>query len=899
MQLISANIKYLPFRGYLIQSMVILSFLTCMQHVYSQDLDQKISLKVKNKPLENVIRCISRAGQLHFSYSSQSIDPDMKISCRFKDVPIREVLNEVLLKNGIEWFEIEQQIVLKPLNTNADGEAISLSGLNANYTISGFIRDKHTGEALIGANVDVRGTAFGVASNSFGFYSLTLPPGTYTIVYSYLGFQHITKEIFLKSDMDLSFELEETSLGIREVVITANNAESIPGIDMLADFSFSGRTLAKLPGFAGNVDVLKALQTLPGIRSFGDGSSLFYVRGGNNDQNLMMIDGAPIYNPSHLFGFFSVFTPDAINDIKIFKGDFPARYGGRASSVIDITAREGNMKRFGFGGNVGPYASSLTLEGPFVKDKASFIVSGRLSTLNWFNNLTDNDGSFRLYFYDLNAKVNMKASGKDRFFLTFYTGKDEFNRIINSVYRTFGISWDNLAGTFRWNHVFSPKLFSNTTINLSNYSYYLYLSSNQEDYWKSSITSLTMKSDVSWYFNPKNIIRMGFSIAQHRSDPGNVYLEAPADNPGLRKVSKYRSMEYVLYLSNEQKIGKKISLNYGVRLPVWQNIGPTTIYYFDVNHVVIDTHNVGKNLYYNTFICPELRVSASYALSGRSSLKASYNRTTQFMQLLSNATGPFTSLEVWVPAGPNVKPLKADQVTAGYFLNLLSDRLKFSAEAFYKHFMDHMDYADHTDLLYNPLIESELRFGKSWSYGLELMLQKPSGKMSGWIGYTYSRVLVQTPEVNGGNTYPASYDSPHSICFFMSYDTQKRWSFSVNWIYFTGNPVTTPTGFYKYNGYTVPVYGNRNNERLPDYHRLDLSVAYRLNKPEGRFRHHVILTLYNAYGRENPFSVSFNKYRGDQGEYLVPSNQDGSYELVPTMISVAGIIPSINYQFKF
>ena len=856
-------------------------------------------MDVENTPLGEVLRQISEKGDIQFSYSSQIISTNQEISFKCTNKSVKDVLNEILGSRGIDWLEVENQVVLKLRITERQAENPTLSRAIPVHAISGYVYDSLTGEALIGANVMVKKLVKGTTSNEYGFYSLSLPEGVAEIEFSYLGFRGETYLLNLVKDTLISPDLREVSFGMREVVISARDNEQLPAVNQPGDFNFSGATLDRLPGFAGDVDVLKALQLLPGIRSFGDGSSLYYVRGGNNDQNLLMIDEAPIYNPSHLFGFYSVLAPDAINDMEIYKGDFPARYGGRASSVINITAREGNMKRISFGGNIGPYASSLTLEGPIVKDKASFIVSGRLSTLNWLNYLVDNSGSFDLYFFDINAKINVKPTRKDRIFLTFFTGRDQFNRFTNSVYQTYGISWDNLAATLRWNHLFNPKLFSNTTLNYSSYDYSLYLSSDRKSYWQSSIGNLTLKSDVTWFLNPANTLHAGFAISRYQSNPGNITQQEDEEQLEIREVPKYTSMEYLLYLSNEQKIGNRFSLNYGIRLPVWQNFGPTSVYFFDPNYTVIDTVTVGKNISYDIFFSPEPRLSIGFALNKVSSLKASYSRTTQFMQLLSNATGPFTSLEVWAPAGPNIQPLKTDQVTMGYFLKFASSTFFFSAEAFYKNFRNHIDYTDHANLLYNPLLEGELRFGKAWSYGLEMLLQKPAGKLSGWVGYTWSRAMTETQGVNGGDPYPASFDSPHNLSIFVSYDTRKRWSFSANWVFMTGNPITSPIGFYEFNGYEVPLYGEKNNDRLPNYHRLDLSVVYRLNKPESQFRHTLSVTLYNAYGRANPFSVSFNKYQDDQGNFVVPSNLEGDYELVPTMISVAGIIPSINYQFKF
>jgi len=884
-------------RWVIILSFCALRFALC-NIVEAQDLRQPITIKVENRPLKEVLNQISATSGVHFSYSTQLIDPEQKVTYETEDTPVRQVLIEVLGPLGIEYVNVEEHLVLRP--SHPDLPLISReTPMKQKFTLSGHVRSQVDGEALIGANIYVPGTQYGAITNAYGFYSLTLPQGDHLVVYSFIGFDGDTITLDLRKDVRYSASLEEVSMGITEVIIRASDKGAVPGIDQLGDFRMTGRTLSKLPGFAGEVDVIKALQVLPGVNSFGDGSSFFFVRGGNFDQNLMMIDEAPIYDPAHLFGFFSVISPDAINEMKIYKGDFPSRYGGRASSVIDITAREGNSKRFGFGGNIGIYASSLTFEGPFKKEKASFIISGRMSNIGWLGRLASGDNSLKINFYDLNTKFNVQVSKKDRLYLTVYMGQDQFKRKQGLGVSSFGISWDNIASTLRWNHVFNHKLFMNTTLNYSNYRYFLYLSSDEQEYWQSTIANTSLKSDLSWYINSKNTIRAGFSMSQYRVNPGNIHLRTPEDEQYLRQVPQYKSMEYVFYASNEQRIGKHWSLNYGIRLPIWVDYGPTSVYYFDVNHNVIDVLEVESNNYYASFVVPEPRFSFGYTFRKGSSLKAGYSRMGQFLRVMSNGTGPFSSLDVWTVAGPNIEPLIAQQLSAGYFLDWAEMKWELSLETYYKVYENHMDYADHANLLYNPLIEGELRFGDAWTYGVEFMLRKAKGRFNGWLGYTWSRTFAQVPEVNGGEVYPAYWDVPHNLAFFMAYETKKRWSFSANFIYRTGNPYTTPIGFYDYDGYTTPIYGERNNDRLPDYHRLDLSVAYRLNKTDNRYKHNLSLTLYNAYGRANPFSISFNKYEESDGKFLIPSDQSGNYELVPTMISVAGVIPSINYQFKF
>jgi len=866
---------------------------------FAQDLDKRITIHLKNKTLDEAIRVIGDSANIFFSYNPQSIPVEKKVTLHITGKSVREVLEEVLTPNGITYSLVENQIVLRLLSPENPVSEYSGQKATRKYTIHGYIRETMTGEVLIGANVYVRENQMGTTSNGYGFYSLTLTPGKNTLVFSFLGYITQTREITLDENMSLSIDMEEAKVDIPGVEIIGGTEESELQHARLSEIRISKKTLAQMPGFAGNLDIIRALQSIPGIQTYGDGSASYYVRGGDSDQNLLLIDEAPIYNPSHLFGFYSALTPDAINDVQIYKGDFPARFGGRLSSVIDVKGKEGNLKRFGFSGNVGPYASVLTLEGPIIRDRSSFFISGRLSTLNWLGNLFPELKDFNFIFYDINAKLNFKLNDNNRFFLTFYTGNDDFSRIINSSYRTFGIRWNNLVGTLRWNHLFSNRLFSNTTVNYSQYNYYLFISQQQNDYWNSRISNLTLKSDLTWFLNPQNTLKAGFEISLHNSNPGNVTLVRENDQKQAPDVAKYHMVEYDLYVSNEQHIGKKLTLRYGLRLPVWQDFGPTTLYYFNALHQVIDTVQAGNNSGYIAFVSPEPRISLEWSINPKSALQASYTRNTQFLQVLSNSTGPFTSLDVWVPSGPNIKPQKADQLTLGYFRKIIRSKLNLSAEIFYKYFSDHIDYRDNANLLYNPLIEGEIRQGNAWSYGLEIMLRKPEGKFTGWIGYTFSRAFIQTPEVNGGNPYPATYDRPNDVCINVSFNDNKHWAISANWIYMTGGAFTSPIGFYYYNGYSVPVYGEKNNDRLPDYHRLDLSATYTFSKPGKRFQHSLTVTLYNVYGRLNPFSVNFNKMMDDKGNFVVPSNLDGDYELIPTTFSVAGIIPSINYLFKF
>ena len=877
----------------IISSLIIVALLFSFpKFSLSQDLNKKISFTLRNVALIEVINKINEITKFGFSYSPQLIPLDNKVSVKVKNKNIVEVLDAIFKKNGIDYSIIENQIVLKPLK-NID---IQNNGINQveknNYTISGYLKDRKTGEVMIGATVFAKGTCLGTITNAYGFYSLTLPKGNYDIVFSFIGYQNISRNIELKEDKIISTELEEAMVDIKAMEVKDSTKSSVINNNQFSEMKLSLKTLSQLPGFVGDIDVIKSLQTIPGIKSFGDGSTLFYVRGGNSDQNFIMLDEAPIYNPSHLFGFFTAITPDAIKDVEAYKGDFPANYGGRLSSVIDIRTKDGDMKKTGFSGSICPFTSDLSVDGPIFKDKCSFYVSGRKSNLGWFTSYYTGN-NITLNFFDVNAKLNYKINNNNRLFLTLYGGNDDC--VMESAERT----WDNILGTFRWNHIFNDKLFCNTTFFSSRYDYYLYFDKNYNDYWGSSISNNTFKTDYTYYLNPKNIIKAGIEAGLHASDPGNLHLSNTDNQANVPSISKYSSAEFDFYLSNEQYINKKISIRYGCRLPVWINTGAVTIYSFDANNNVIDTISINTNVAYSTFVSPEPRINLKYTINEKSCIKTSYSRTTQFIQLLTNSTSPFTSLEVWVPSGPNIKPQKADQYAIGYFSKFYKSKFNFSIETFYKQFYNQIDYADHANIFINPLLEGELRFGKAWSYGAELMLRKEEGKFTGWISYTYSKVFEKINGINNDNKFPSSYDKPNDISLNISYNDNKHWSFSANWIYSTGAAITTPIGFYYYNGYSVPLYGDKNNDRLPDYHRMDISITYKFNKPERRYQQLLTLTLYNVYARKNPISVNFNKIIDDNGDIVVPSNLNGGYNLVPTIISWAGIIPSITYNFKF
>jgi hypothetical protein len=868
-------------------------------NAFTQNPEKKITIVVHDQPLGDVIHQISEKGDILFSYNPQSIPVSKKITVVARKTSLTKLFELVFTANGIDYSVSEKQIILKPHKKEISDQPDTKLHSVHKYTISGFIRDKSTGDVIIGASVYDVASLQGTTTNTYGFYSLSLPEGEYSIINSFIGYKAVPQQVNLKKNTEITTELEALAIDIKAVEILADPDNAHIHVNQSGDIRFTSSALKQIPGFAGNVDVLKTLQNVPGIVTFGDGSSFYYVRGGNSDQNLLLIDEAPIYNPSHLFGFFSALSPDAIKDVNVYKGDFPANYGGRLSSVVDVRAREGNMKRLGFSGNIGPYTTDFTFEGPLLKDKSSFLISGRKSNLNWLNLSNDDQRTYKFNFYDINAKINLQLNRNNRLFLTLFSGNDVFERYNKINLNTFGISWNNVAGTLRWNHVFNNRLFSNTTACFSRYNYNLDISKELRNYWNSSITNATIKTDFSLYLSPKNTVKAGFEISSHQSNPGNVHFANIESPSSLPHVSEYQCQEFNFYAGDEQQIGHKLFARYGLRLTRWNDLGPASVYYFDANHNVIDTIAVAQNTIYKSFLNLMPRITLKYAVNEFSAITANFSHNVQHLQVLSNSTSPFTSLEVWVPAGPNIQPQQADQFSIGFFNKIFRRQFEFSVEVYYKRLYNQIDYTDHANMLFNPLIEGELRFGDAWSYGLETLLRKSTGKFTGWISYAYSRSEKKIAGVNNGKLFPSSYDRPHNICITAAYSGGKHWNFSSHWMYLTGSPFTSPTGFYYVNGSSVPVYGDKNNARYPDYNRLDLSVSYALSKPGKRFQHNLMFTIYNAYGRHNPFSVNFNKMMDDNGKIVVPSNLAGDVELISTSVSVAGAIPSLNYIFRF
>jgi hypothetical protein len=752
-------------------------------------------------------------------------------------------------------------------------------------TLSGYVRDQHNGEELIGANIYLKGQAVGTSSNAYGFYSLTLEPGRYTIVYSYMGYHPGEKEILLKEDRTLNMELSARQQQLEKVVIRAEKANENISRSQMSFEKLSIKKIRKMPSFMGEVDIIKSIQLMPGVHNLSEGSAGYSVRGGSQDQNLVILDEATVYNISHFMGFFSVFNNDAIQNVELYKGDIPARYGTRLSSVLDVRMKNGNSKRFRATGGIGNISSRLTLEGPIANDRTSFIVSGRRTYFDLFLPLLPEESvqNTSIYFYDLNAKINHRINKNNRLYLSGYFGQDRFNNDFSDI------GYGNRTMTLRWNHLFSEKLFFNLTLLHSKYNYHL--GSPEEAAWSyrwdSHLMDNALKADFTWYINTSNTLRFGGSSYYHTYDPGLIRGTGEESLYSRFELSNRYALEHGMYLSNQQQLAGGLSLKYGVRLSAFQNMGRDTVFEYNSQYEVVDStaHPAGE--IYNTYMGLEPRLGIKYQLNNRHAIKASYSRTRQYVQLAQN-TRAGTPLDLWFPASPNVKPQISDQYALGYFRNFFGDKLEVSVEGYYKRMQHTIDFKDHANLLLNPRLEGELRFGTSRSHGVELMTRFDTRKINGWVSYTWSRTTRDIEAINDGKIYRAPYDRPHDLSVVANYHLNDRISLSANWVYSSGQPVTLPIGRFESEGKIVPVYSGRNQYRLPDYHRLDLSLTIQgREKPDKKWQGEWNLSVYNAYGQKNTWALNFIQDETDP------------YKTTAQKTYLFSVIPSLTYNFKF
>ncbi len=749
------------------------------------------------------------------------------------------------------------------------------------FSISGSIKDITSGEELIGAAVLVKelpGT--GVVANAYGFYTLELPVGEYTLRFQYTGYELKEQKVKLDKSMKLNVEMKPKNSELKEIEISAEKPdESLSRVTMGVE-KLSAKEIKMIPVLFGEADLLKTLQLLPGVKSAGEGNTGFFVRGGSADQNLILLDEAPVYNASHLLGFFSVFNSDAVKEATLYKGTMPTEFGGRIASVLDVKMNEGNQKKLNVLGGVGLIASRLTVEAPIVKDKSSFIVSGRRTYADMFLKLSA-DTNLRkstLYFYDLNAKLNYKISDRDRIFISGYFGRDNFG-----FSDQFRFDWGNATGTIRWNHLFSDKLFSNTSLIFSDYNYRIKLSASDFDVEiGSTIRDWNLKQDYQYYKNNKSTFKFGWNSIYHTFMPGEV--DGADFLTNLTNDRRY-AWENAAYVSHQYQFNNKLSVDYGLRLSTFSFIGPGTVYEFDTDGNITDERQAANGEFIQNYINPEPRFSINYRVDSLQSIKGGYSRTVQNLHLLSNTTSG-NPTDIWVPSSNNIKPELGDQYSAGYFRNLKKNTYEFSAETYYKWMANQIDYRNGAELILNQEVEGELVYGTGRAYGLELLIRKKTGKLTGWVGYTLSRTERKFDEIDDGKYFAARQDRTHDLTVVAMYELNNKWALSANFVYYTGNAVTFPSGKYEMDGQIVNYYSERNGYRMPAYHRLDLGATY-YRKRTDTYESSWSFSVYNAYGRQNAFTVSFRE----------SDTNPGQTEAV--QLSLFRWIPSITYNFHF
>jgi hypothetical protein len=765
-------------------------------------------------------------------------------------------------------------------------------------TVSGYVKDAANGEGLIGVSVYVKERGTGATTNPYGFYSITLPAGTYTLVYTFIGYERVTRTIDLtQTDQKLDLELSEEGRQLSEVVVRAQREDdNVKSVEMSVN-TVDIKTIRAMPALLGEVDLVRSLQLLPGVSTVGEGASGFNVRGGDIGQNLILLDEAPVYNSSHLFGFFSVFNPDAVKDVKLIKGGIPAQYGGRISSILDVRLKEGNAKRREINGGIGAIFSRLTYEQPFDKGRGSFIVAARRSYIDVLAKpfLTGDLRGAKFYFYDLTAKANYRINDKNTVYLSGYFGRDVFGSNL------FGFDWGNGTVSGRWNHVFSNKLFLNTTAYYSRYDYALGTADDPNDsfQWNSTIISKSFKSDLTYYLTPRNTLTFGGQYIHYDSRPGSATARSGSEQRDISLPGRYGD-ESAVYVANEQRLGERITLQYGLRYSFYRNLGPTDVYRYQQPTDAADLGDRRPPIFPPTryergqvavqYGNWEPRFSAKFDVSAAASVKASFNRTAQYLHLLSN-TAASSPLDVWTLSTPNIRPELADQVALGWFQNFRDNAYEFSVEGYYKKLYNQIDYVRRSDLLLNQFLEGDLLFGDGRAYGAEFFVKKNKGRLTGWTSYTLARTERKVVGINNSDWFPARFDKTHNLSVVALYDFGTRWSVSANFAFSSGTPATFPTNRFEWGGITNAhnIDDSRNAARIPPYHRLDLS-ATRKNRRKlfGSGETEWVFSLYNAYNRRNPFSV------------FVRQNETDPRITEAVRFAVFGsVVPAVTYNFKF
>ncbi len=770
----------------------------------------------------------------------------------------------------------------------------SVVAAQSRFTLNGYVKDSLSGETIIGATVSVNGQSKGVTSNQYGFYSITLDKGSYSINVSHVSYLGKSIAVDLKDNLAYNFDVVSKSAAIGEVVIYSKRRDGNVKNAQMGKIDLSMSQIRSIPAFMGEIDLLKALQLLPGVRSAGEGNAGFFVRGGGPDQNLIMLDDAVVYNTGHLFGFFSVFNSDAIKNVSLIKGGMPAQYGGRLSSVVDVVMKDGNINKTQMDGGIGLIASRFSIQGPIKKDKASYIISARRTYIDAltkpFIKKTSNAYGSGYFFYDLNAKINYRFSEKDRLYMSGYFGRDVFD--FNNAKRSFktNIPWGNSTATLRWNHVFNRRLFANTSLIYNDYKFKF--AAQQETFQislSSGIRDFTIKSDFDYYPLPNHKLKFGGLLTYHKFVPNVVSgrQDSTVFEPN-NEQSKYAA-EAAVYLQDDWEIGEKWKVNYGIRYSSFTQTGPFTRYVRDANQNPVDSTIYKSFEPIKTYGGFEPRVTLRYAIDDETSIKAAITRNLQYIHLVSNS-GTTLPTDLWVPSTYVVKPQLSWLYAAGLFKNFADNKYETSLEVYYKNMQNQVDYKEgYTPGLNDP--ENDFVFGKGWSYGTELLVNKLKGRLTGWVGYTLSWTWRKFKDLNDGEKFPVKYDRRHDLSVVANYDLTKKWKLGAVFVYGTGNAITLPERFYVINGVLTQEYSKLNQYRQKAYHRLDFSATYTpVPKKKRKVTGYWVFSIYNVYSRLNPYFIYFDQ---------TGSPVNGDVKVDARQVSLFPILPAVTWNFKF
>ncbi|MCQ2973729.1 MAG: TonB-dependent receptor [Bacteroidales bacterium] len=866
----------------------IVFFTISQSSLFAQNDSIKINVAYKNTPLKIIIEDISSQTGFSFVYNNDIVNDQIKLDIKIKNKNLYSVLKQLTQSIDLDYIILEKQIILKPhknliLNSNNEDSQHRI------LSISGYVKDSTTNEILIGATITVLNQTIGTLSDGYGHYNLSLKKGEYTIVYSYLGYEKEYVTLNLNSNIIIDKSLKQINTQLEAISVTGDKVTNNIKETLQKSSSLNVSDFNKYSGLIIGGDIVGILSTDHGITRQSDGSAFYNVRGGYKDQNLILIDEAPIYHPSHLFGFFSAVAPDAINSLNVYTSDFPIKYGGRLSSITDIRTKDGSSGNLILSGDFTPFTNSYRFETPIIKDKITATANYRRSNIKWVANQLDNDGDN--HFYDVHAKIQVKTSQKNRLYFSYFRGSDYYSNI--QTVNNYAVEWQNNAATIRNYRILSPKLTVNNHAYVGQYKYKLYTSETKESFWTTKIANLSFKSDFVYNISTNHTARFGVEYSFHAFEPAAQYINNIKSNKGIVSGN---ADNIVAYLGAESVINKKIAVKYGVRLSIWNNYGPAKYFNYNDKKMVWDTINISGNRF-NTFVNYEPRLALVYKPIPKMSIKISAERNIQYLHLLSNSISPFTTLDLWIPSSLYFKPQVSRNITLTLMYNMR--QLSITCCAYYKYANNITEYGSHANMLLNESIERDFYLGMADAKGFEFAIEKSAGSARFKCFYAYSNSQRLTPKLSK-NKYISSDNIPHNLHLMGQYSFNNRFIIKADWNFSSGIPYTEPIGFYYYQDYKIPFYGERNNSRLRLYHKLNIASVYTFKNNKLKFlKHSITLSIYNVYNRNNFVMVAYNKIETPKGAYIIPSNLIKENDYIATGLSLPGILPMLTYNIVF